>query len=73
MLSNREPIVEKSPNGQGEVPEKSDPEENRKSGNEEPEKVPDLKPNEVVVKKEIVRTEYAPYLIPGDLELGSLH
>ncbi len=35
-------------------------------------KVPDLKPNEVVVKKDIVRTEYAPYLTPGDVNVIEL-
>ena len=44
-------------------PDEESPNSGKLTGNE----VPDLKPNEVVLKKEVIRTEFAPYLIPGDL------
>ena len=65
-LVDREPVVESvAKSSDDDVPEKSKPEKKIESGNKEPDL--DLKPNEVVVKKEIIRTEYAPYLNPGDL------
>ena len=68
MYVDREPVVENvAKSSDNDVPEKPKPEEKIKSGNKEPDSELDLKPNEVVVKKEVIRTEYAPYLNPGDL------
>ena len=70
MYVDREPVVESvAKSSDDDVPEKPKPEEKIESGNKEPDL--DLKPNEVVVKKEVIRTEYAPYLNPGDLNYSS--
>ena len=78
LIYFREPIAQKvvadSPDNS--LDNSGDSPENSRDNNAEADKPSgniaalNLKPNEVVLKKEVYRTEFAPYLSPGLLTIG---